>query len=75
MLLETLKSKDEAMLNKNKWMFEGASKYLDGTSKCNARITYITFPRVGNSMIRKYLENITGVITGSEMHPDFSLMI
>lgn len=36
---------------------------------------YITFPRVGNTMMRKYLENVTGITTGSEMTPALSVSI
>ena len=28
---------------------------------------YATYPRSGNSLMRKYFENVTGVATGSDM--------
>jgi len=28
---------------------------------------YVTYPRSGNSLMRKYFENVTGVATGSDM--------
>lgn len=31
-------------------------------------IAYATFPRSGNSMMRQYFENITGVATGSDLN-------
>ena len=53
-LLDILKSKDEELLKNNSWIFDGEARYLDGKNTSNARISYITYPRVGSTMMRKY---------------------
>ena len=30
-------------------------------------VVYATYPRSGNSLMRKYFENVTGTATGSDM--------
>ena len=30
-------------------------------------VSYCSYPRCGNSFLRKYLQNITGILTGSDM--------
>ena len=37
------------------------------------KVSYSTYPRVGNSFLRKYLQMITGVATGSDMTMEFNL--
>ena len=59
-----LLSKDRALLKKSEWMFNGDSKYLDGTWSSPSRIAFCSISRSGNSFYRKYLENITGIVTG-----------
>jgi len=36
-------------------------------------ISYTSYPRSGNTFLRKYLENITGIATGSDMFMKFTL--
>lgn len=74
-ILDILRSKDEKLLEENSWIFDGEPRYLDGKWESDCRISYITFPRVGNTMMRKMFENITGIVTGSEMHPDFTITL
>jgi hypothetical protein len=38
---------------------------LTGTQR-SLSITYTSYPRSGNTFLRKYLENITGIATGSD---------
>jgi hypothetical protein len=45
--------------------------YLDGTSLVN-KINFTSYLRSGNSLTRKYLEDITGIITGSNMDNRYS---
>jgi hypothetical protein len=40
--------------------------FLDETCQVN-KINFTSYPRSGNSLTRKYLEDITGIITGSNM--------
>lgn len=48
-------------------MFEGGAKFLDGKKNTGNKLAFISFPRSGNSFLRKYLESLTGVITGSDV--------
>jgi len=36
-------------------------------------VAYATYPRCGNSFLRKYLQNITGIATGSDMSLEFNV--
>mmetsp|Transcript_10067 Transcript_10067/g.16974 ORF Transcript_10067/g.16974 Transcript_10067/m.16974 type:complete len:130 (-) Transcript_10067:1029-1418(-) len=63
--LASKKQEDLLYYQKNRVdLFDGQSKFLKG-SPVNA-ISYTSYPRSGNTFLRKYLENITGVATGSD---------
>ena len=52
------------------------AKYLDLNSQTTVEstgniVSYASFPRCGNSFLRKYLQLITGVATGSDMSLEF----
>lgn len=55
------------------WMFEGASKYLDGNVKVQPaeRVLYTTCPRSGNSFLRRYFEQVSGVVTGCDINVNY----
>ena len=79
-MYDILLSEDENLLESNKWMFDDLqnSKFLQKDSKRTVGSTgnivcYSSFPRSGNSFLRKYFENITGVVTGSEMSLEFNV--
>ena len=36
-------------------------------------VSYSSYPRCGNSFLRKYFENITGVVTGTDMSLEFNV--
>ena len=64
--MTVLKSKDEADLLNNSWMFDGDCKFLDGKDSLDGNKIYFTsFPRSGNSFLRRLLEEVTGIATGS----------
>ena len=42
-------------------------RFLNGEPIPGDKVGYMTFPRSGNTFLRKYMEMITGVPTGSEM--------
>lgn len=65
-----LLSKDLSVLEgENAWIFDGDYRFLkDDTDLGPYKTSLVSMPRTGNSMSRKYLEEITGVITGSDMH-------
>lgn len=75
-LWNMLKSKDEAVFNKCAWMYDGDFKFCDG-QKLPTKIAFNTFPRSGNSFLRKYLEQMTGISTGASvmLHTSSSLQI
>ena len=67
-LLSLLRSNDLARYEREKSIFFGpTSRYLTGTSSEQMSICYATYPRSGNSLMRKYFENVTGTATGSDM--------
>ena len=49
-----------------KFMDDGKLRFLDGESIAGDRVCYQTFPRSGNTFLRKYMELITNVPTGTE---------
>ena len=48
-----------------KMIFGKTSRYLNGVKNMN--ISYTSYPRSGNTFLRKYFESILGVATGSDM--------
>lgn len=60
-------------------MFEGDSKFLtlglDSASPDSTgnKVAYMSYPRCGNSFLRKYLQLITGVATGADMSMEFDI--
>jgi hypothetical protein len=60
-------------------LFGSDTRYCSNEGFGDNSVVYATFPRSGNSMVRKYLENITAIATGSDMvmrHvPNISLQI
>ena len=73
-LWEILSSDDEQKLKDAAWIFDDVSvpKFLNEKSAINVqttgnRVGYLSFPRSGNSFLRKYLHNITGIQTGADM--------
>ena len=56
-LIEILKSKDENLLKENAWMFDGEFRFLDGGKIPEGqKIAFNTWPRSGNTFLRRYLE-------------------
>lgn len=68
-LIELLRSKDIAKYHRVKHHFFGEKARYCQT---NQAVVYATYPRSGNSFMRKYFENITGIATGSDMVMKFS---
>lgn len=51
-------------------------KFLDKKSDMKGnRVSLATYPRTGNSFLRKILEQITGVFTGSSMQLDLTITL
>ena len=79
-LTSILLSDDPGLLEKNKWIFEDLSdaKFLDVKAEKTVEntgnmVSYSSYPRMGNSFLRKYLQNITGIATGSDMNLMFNV--
>lgn len=72
--ISLLKSKDMAQLDKNRWIFEGAPKFLDGSSDVK-KICYSSHPRSGNTFLRKFFESVSGISTGSDISLDGYLIL
>lgn len=67
MLLDLLRSKDLDHYHKVKTHFFGPqARYTSGKALEQSSVVYSTFPRSGNSLMRKYFESLTGVATGSD---------
>ena len=66
-LFEFFRSKDLSRYEAEKDKFFGAtSRYTTGNAVEQMRLLFATYPRSGNSMMRKYFENITGTVTGTD---------
>ena len=52
---------------KDKYLDDKVLRFLDGQPIDGDRTCYLSYMRSGNTFLRKYLELITGVTTGSEM--------
>ena len=65
-LLAMLRSSDASLLIANAWIWEEAGfRFLDGAPISGRRISLNSFPRTGNSFVRRLIEQVTGVATGS----------
>lgn len=67
-LKKILLSTDLSRVPEYEKLISGDLKFLD--SKVNMignRVCFASFPRTGNTLLRKILESITGVFTGSDM--------
>jgi hypothetical protein len=63
-VLTMLKSKDESLFNNMQYIFDNEFRFLDG-KPLKTKIAFCTFPRSGNSLMRRLLETATGIATGS----------
>jgi len=67
-LLGLLRSKDLARYHQVKSHFFGKqARFTNKKAVEQSSVMYATYPRSGNSLMRKYFENVTGVATGSDM--------
>ena len=69
-LSKDMKRYDIALQQK---LFGGKAKFLSGSRPRS--ITYASYPRSGNTFLRKYLENVTGVATGSDVQMKFTMNV
>jgi len=61
-----LRSKDAEAWEKNKWIYDGKLRMLDGEKINSNKIALASFPRSGNTFLRKYTDLLTGIHTGAD---------
>jgi len=62
------KNIDKAMQsNLARLAFRGDSIFLDDFNIDGERVCFASYPRSGSSLLRKYIELVTGSVTGSDM--------
>ena len=68
-LRKALLSTDDAAYQayRTKWLADGQLRFLDGKPLPGERTMYNSFQRSGNTFLRRYLELISGIATGSEV--------
>ena len=47
-------------------MFDGHFRFLDGEPNPSNKVAFMSFPRSGNTFLRRYMELCTGVVTGAD---------
>ena len=65
--MDLLRSTDLSKLEENRWVFDNHTKFLDGENIDGNRVGIFSYYRAGNTFIRKYLEEVSGLVTGSNM--------
>ena len=59
-----LVSTDRSEYDKLKWIFDGEFRFLD-LQPTETKIAFLSYPRSGNSLMRRVLEKSMGIATGS----------
>lgn len=72
MLLSAPEERAEEVKMFEQNLAEYGPMFLDGEALQN--VIFASFPRSGNTFTRKYLESITGIVTGSDNHTLMSLL-
>jgi len=65
-LVALFRSKDAQLWEQNKDLFDGHMRFLDNSPNKSNKVAFASFPRSGNSFLRKYLEMLTGIATGAD---------
>ena len=74
-LKELLLSKDLARNSELDWVSAKHLRFLDGTEMLGQQICFQSMPRTGNSFLRRIIELMTGVYTGSDMNLNVTLHV
>lgn len=72
-LKELLLSKDLSRSAELDWISSKNLRFLDGTDITGQQIAFQSYPRSGNSFLRRVLELISGVYTGSDQRINVTL--
>ena len=70
LLMQVLKSKNENLFMENSFIWDGEFKFLDASHRLleeGNHVAFTSFPRSGNSFLRKFVEQVSGITTGSTM--------
>lgn len=62
-----MRSTDLSKLEENRWIFDEHTHLLDEENIDGERVGIFSYYRAGNTFIRKYLEAVSGIATGSNM--------
>ena len=69
---DLLLSKDLSRNAELDWAKDGNFRFLDGADMTGNQVAFTSFPRSGNTFLRRYLEEITGIYTGSDMLVEYT---
>ena len=73
-LKDLLLSKDLSRMAELEWIEKGPVRFLDDSvDMWGNKVGFCSWPRSGNSFLKKFLEQITGLTTGGEMKQDLTL--
>ena len=72
-LKELLLSKDLARNSELDWVSAKHLRFLDGAEMLGQQICFQSVPRTGNAFLRRIIELVTGVYTGSDMNLNVTL--
>ena len=67
-------SKDFSRRGEFRKLVDGDTKFLDRSEEFG-KIAFVSYPRTGNSFLRKLLEQVSGVFTGTDNSLDFTLTL
>ena len=54
------------MWHEHAWQFDDETRFLDGEAIVGNKVAFSSWPRSGNSFLRKYFELLTGLATGAD---------
>lgn len=78
-LWDVFTSDDESKLKDIDWVFNQTTfldkKAANTVATAGQHVGYCSFPRCGNSFLRKYLTNITGIETGSDNNQTIGIWV
>ena len=73
---DLLLSKDLSRMKELEWIDAngGTFRFLDESVKMDGqKVSFVSYPRSGNSFLRRFIELITGVVTGSDIGLELTL--
>ena len=72
---EVLLSRDLSRNAELEWVSGQNLRFLDGSDMTGLQVVFNSFPRTGNSFVRRMIELCTGIYTGSDMNIDITQQI